>query len=142
MQRDCINRHFAELVACRIPIARAETRPDVFAGNRDDAVAVGLGADSLGDKLVANDVQPRPNVLGVFFWACRYTALMRRFLRYLRIAFSITCGIVCVLLIVLWVRSYRGRLQRRRYGRCQGLRHLAQTRRLCRYTLDQWRRQR
>ena len=32
--------------------------------------------------------------------------LMRRFLRYLRIAFSVTCGIACVLLIVLWVRSY------------------------------------
>jgi hypothetical protein len=27
-------------------------------------------------------------------------------LRYLRIAFSVTCGIACVLLIVLWVRSY------------------------------------
>src|SRR5438067_2362540 len=32
---------------------------------------------------------------------------MRRFLRYLRIAFSVTCVIACVLLIVLWVRSYR-----------------------------------
>ncbi len=31
---------------------------------------------------------------------------MHRFLRYLRIAFSATCGIACVLLIVLWVRSY------------------------------------
>ena len=31
---------------------------------------------------------------------------MRRFLRYLRIAFSATCLIACVLLIVLWVRSY------------------------------------
>jgi hypothetical protein len=29
-----------------------------------------------------------------------------RFLRYLRIAFSVTCLIACVLLIVLWVRSY------------------------------------
>jgi hypothetical protein len=29
-----------------------------------------------------------------------------RFLRYLRIAFSATCLIACVLLIVLWVRSY------------------------------------
>src|SRR5438270_182879 len=27
-------------------------------------------------------------------------------MRYLRIAFSITCRIACVLLIVLWVRSY------------------------------------
>jgi hypothetical protein len=27
-------------------------------------------------------------------------------LRYLRIAFSVTCGIACVLLILLWVRSY------------------------------------
>jgi len=26
--------------------------------------------------------------------------------RYLRIAFSVTCGIACVLLVVLWVRSY------------------------------------
>jgi hypothetical protein len=26
--------------------------------------------------------------------------------RYLRIAFSATCGIICLLLIVLWVRSY------------------------------------
>jgi hypothetical protein len=31
---------------------------------------------------------------------------MRRFLRYLRIAFSAACLIACVLLIVLWVRSY------------------------------------
>ena len=31
---------------------------------------------------------------------------MSRFLRYLRIAFSITCLIACVLLIALWVRSY------------------------------------
>src|SRR5436190_7192511 len=31
---------------------------------------------------------------------------MRRFLRYLRIAFSATCLIACVLLIVLWVRNY------------------------------------
>jgi hypothetical protein len=31
---------------------------------------------------------------------------MRRFLRYLRIAFSATCLVACVLLIVLWVRSY------------------------------------
>ena len=31
---------------------------------------------------------------------------MPRFLRYLRIAFSVTCLIACVLLVVLWVRSY------------------------------------
>ena len=31
---------------------------------------------------------------------------MKRSLRYLRIAFSATCLIACVLLIVLWVRSY------------------------------------
>jgi hypothetical protein len=31
---------------------------------------------------------------------------MQKFLRYLRIAFSATCLIACVLLIVLWVRSY------------------------------------
>jgi hypothetical protein len=31
---------------------------------------------------------------------------MRRFLRYLRIAFSATCLVACVLLVVLWVRSY------------------------------------
>jgi hypothetical protein len=31
---------------------------------------------------------------------------MPRFLRYFRIAFSATCGIACVLLVVLWVRSY------------------------------------
>ena len=31
---------------------------------------------------------------------------MPRFLRYLRIAFSAVCGIACVLLVVLWVRSY------------------------------------
>jgi hypothetical protein len=31
---------------------------------------------------------------------------MPRYLRYLRIAFSVTCGIACVLLVVLWVRSY------------------------------------
>ena len=30
------------------------------------------------------------------------------FLRYLRVAFSVGCGILCVLLIVLWVRSYMG----------------------------------
>jgi hypothetical protein len=29
-----------------------------------------------------------------------------KFLRYLRIAFSVTCGIACVVLIALWVRSY------------------------------------
>ena len=34
---------------------------------------------------------------------------MSRFLRYLRIAFSATCLIACVLLIVMWVRSYRWR---------------------------------
>ena len=27
-------------------------------------------------------------------------------IRYLRIAFSVMCGIACVLLIALWVRSY------------------------------------
>jgi len=32
----------------------------------------------------------------------RLTAL----LRYLRVAFSVTCGIACVLFVVLWVRSY------------------------------------
>jgi hypothetical protein len=31
---------------------------------------------------------------------------MRKSLRYLRIAFSVTCGILCLLLIALWVRSY------------------------------------
>jgi hypothetical protein len=31
---------------------------------------------------------------------------MRKSLRYLRIAFSATCLIACVLLIALWVRSY------------------------------------
>jgi hypothetical protein len=31
---------------------------------------------------------------------------MLRYLRYLRIAFSAICGIACVLLCVLWVRSY------------------------------------
>jgi hypothetical protein len=31
---------------------------------------------------------------------------MSRTLRYLRIAFSALCGIICLLLIVLWVRSY------------------------------------
>jgi hypothetical protein len=30
---------------------------------------------------------------------------MKRFLRYLRIAFSATCLIACILLIALWVRS-------------------------------------
>ena len=45
----------------------------------------------------------------VFFGASRsirYTAVMPRYLRYLRIAFSATCLIACVLLIALWVRSY------------------------------------
>ncbi len=32
---------------------------------------------------------------------------MRKFLRYLRVVFSITCLIACVLLIALWVRSSR-----------------------------------
>ena len=32
---------------------------------------------------------------------------MHRFLRYLRIAWTVFCGIACVLLIVLWVRSYQ-----------------------------------
>jgi hypothetical protein len=31
---------------------------------------------------------------------------MARTLRYLRIAFSVACGIACVLLIALWLRSY------------------------------------
>src|SRR5437016_1415546 len=31
---------------------------------------------------------------------------MSRYLRYLRIAFSAFCGLACVLLIVLWARSY------------------------------------
>jgi hypothetical protein len=29
--------------------------------------------------------------------------------RYLRIAFSVTCGIACVLLVVLWVRSFHAK---------------------------------
>jgi hypothetical protein len=32
---------------------------------------------------------------------------MQRLPRYLRIAFSVTCLLVCALLIVFWVRSYR-----------------------------------
>jgi hypothetical protein len=32
---------------------------------------------------------------------------MRRALRYLRIVFSVACAITCVLLIALWIRSYR-----------------------------------
>ena len=31
---------------------------------------------------------------------------MPRYFRYLRIAFSAGCGLACVLLVVLWVRSY------------------------------------
>ena len=31
---------------------------------------------------------------------------MRCFLRYLRIALSVVCGLVCVLLVALWVRSF------------------------------------
>jgi hypothetical protein len=31
---------------------------------------------------------------------------MSSYLRYLRIAFSAMCGVLCLLLIVLWVRSY------------------------------------
>ena len=31
---------------------------------------------------------------------------MSRYLRYLRITWTVFCGLVCVLLIVLWVRSY------------------------------------
>src|SRR4051794_38294717 len=31
---------------------------------------------------------------------------MRRFVRYLRLVFSAFCGVACVLLIVLWFRSY------------------------------------
>ena len=31
---------------------------------------------------------------------------MNRFLRYLRIVFSAGCGVACVLLVALWVRSY------------------------------------
>jgi hypothetical protein len=33
---------------------------------------------------------------------------MIRWLRYLRIAFSVTFGIACVLLVVLWMRSHSG----------------------------------
>ncbi len=32
---------------------------------------------------------------------------MKAFLRYLRIAFSATCLVACVLLVALWIRSYR-----------------------------------
>ena len=32
---------------------------------------------------------------------------MRKTLRYLRITFSVICGILCLLLVVLWVRSYK-----------------------------------
>ena len=44
---------------------------------------------------------------------------MKRVLRYLRIAFSATCVIACVLLIVLWVRSYtwHDRILLRLYGK-------------------------
>jgi hypothetical protein len=49
---------------------------------------------------------PGPSPLGVFFWPIRYTAVMLGFLRYLRIAFSATCLAACVLLTVLWWRSY------------------------------------
>ncbi len=31
---------------------------------------------------------------------------MRKWLRYLRISFSVLCGIFCLLLIALWVRSF------------------------------------
>jgi hypothetical protein len=31
---------------------------------------------------------------------------MSRFIRYLRIAFSVVCVILCLLLIALWIRSY------------------------------------
>jgi hypothetical protein len=50
---------------------------------------------------------------------------MKRFLRYLRIAFSAFCGIACVLLIVLWVRSatnvdaLQGPLSKEGFWHCQ-----------------------
>jgi hypothetical protein len=43
--------------------------------------------------------------------------------RKLRIAFSVTCGIACVLLVVLWVRSYR--FQDRCYGNIPGTTFIA-----------------
>ena len=43
-------------------------------------------------------------VLGLIVWALGREGRMR--FRKLRIAFSATCLIACVLLIVLWVRSY------------------------------------
>jgi hypothetical protein len=36
----------------------------------------------------------------------RYTVAMLRFLRYLRIASSVFCGLACVLFVGLWMRSY------------------------------------
>jgi hypothetical protein len=56
---------------------------------------------------------------GVFFSPFRYTAVMRRFLRYLRIAFSATCLIASVLLVVMWVRSYMTEEQPPSFGRSQ-----------------------
>ncbi len=53
---------------------------------------------------------------------------MRRFLRYLRIAFSATCLIACVLLIALWVRSQRYDKTARLHG--EQVRHLNSQKRL------------
>jgi len=37
---------------------------------------------------------------------CLNKRAMQRLLGYLRIVFSASCGIVCVLMIAAWVRSY------------------------------------
>jgi hypothetical protein len=41
---------------------------------------------------------------------------MSRSLRYLRITWTVFCGIACVLLVVLWVRSYRQPEEFRKYA--------------------------
>jgi len=41
---------------------------------------------------------------------------MSRYLRYLRILWTVFCGITCVLLIVLWVRSYYYHKDEASYG--------------------------
>jgi hypothetical protein len=41
------------------------------------------------------------------FWGLSFTRYDKHMCRKLRIAFSAVCGILCLLLIVLWVRSHR-----------------------------------
>jgi hypothetical protein len=71
---------------------------------RDDACSALAGAAGSNPSQVTGNLRSRQH--RVHLRARRIMRSMPRYLRYLRIAFSTTCGITAVLLVVLWVRSY------------------------------------